>query len=133
MKSAGLVGDFLIAETVAAMFSIFRFTIRDALWLTVVLVMGTAIFVTRSARENDRRSATLRASDQELEAINARYKAARGEFEWQDTRWHSSGSGRWSVSDACDAIERFAHATETRNDLETRVKDLASALEFAQY
>ena len=31
----------------------FRFTIRDILWLTVVVMVGAAVFVTRSGREND--------------------------------------------------------------------------------
>jgi hypothetical protein len=119
----------------------FRFTIRDALWLTVVVVMGAAVLLTRSARENDRRSAIHRASDQELEAISARYKAAKAAFEWHVTRWHALPPERTdyyrytrsSPDSTCGAIERFAHATETSNDLETQVKDLTSALELAQF
>ena len=116
----------------------FRFTIRDILWLTVVVVVGAAVFVTRSGRENDLKVATQRASEQELEAIRARYKAAKGEFEWHVTRWHSPGSERafeyrWSVDQTCGAIERFAQATEMSNDLETQVKDLTSALELTQF
>ena len=116
----------------------FRFTIRDSLWLIVVLAMIVAVWFERSARESNRRAVTHRASDQELEAISARYKAAKGEFDWHVTRWHSPGSERafeyrWSVDDTCGAIERFAHATELENDPESKAKDLASALSFAQY
>jgi hypothetical protein len=116
----------------------FGFTIRDVLWLMVVVGMSVAVWFERSARDNDRRAATHRASEQELEAIGARYRAAKGEFEWHVTRWHSPGSERAfeyrsSIENTCGAIERFAHATETCNDLPTQVKDLTSALELTQY
>ena len=115
----------------------FHFTIRDGLWLMVVVV-GAAVFVTRSGRENDRRAVMRRASEQELEAIGARYKAAKAEFEWHVTRWHSPGSERafeyrWSIDGTCSAIERFAYAAETSSDLETQVKDLRTAQELALY
>jgi hypothetical protein len=115
-----------------------RFTIRDLVWLIVVVVVGTAAFVARSGRESDRRGVMRRASEQELEAIRARYKAAKAEFEWHMTRWHSPGSERafeyrWSIDGTCSAIERFAYAAETSSDLETQVKDLRTALELAEY
>jgi hypothetical protein len=108
------------------------------LWLMVVVVVGAGVYVTRSGWENDRRAVTRRASDQELQAISARYRAAKGEFEWHVTRWHSPGSERafdyrWSVDNTCGAIERFAHATQMSNDLDTQIKDLTSALELTQY
>jgi hypothetical protein len=110
----------------------FRFTIRDFAWLMlVVVVVGAAMFGTRSRGENGQRTATRRASDQELEAINVRYKAAKGEFRFHSTRMYSTGPG-WSADEICDAIERFAQAAEARDDLEARVKDLAEALTFAQ-
>jgi len=109
-----------------------RFTIRDLAWLMVVVVVGAAVFVTRSGRENDRRAVMRRASEQELVAIGARYRAAKGEFEWYATHRDLAGV-RWLIDYGCNAIERFAYATETGNDLETRVKDLARALELAQY
>jgi hypothetical protein len=109
-----------------------RITIRDLVWLMVVVVVGTAVFVTRSGRESDRRAVMRRASEQELEAIGARYRAAKGEFEWYASQ-RDLANTRWSIDDACSAIERFALETETINDLETRAKDLAKALELAQY
>jgi len=110
----------------------FRFTIRDVLWLTVVLAMTAAVLYTRSARVNDLQAAMGRSSAQELELITARYKAAKGEFDWQDMRWHSGGSGVWD--DPFEEIERLAHAVEElRDDPELRVKELARALELAQH
>jgi hypothetical protein len=109
----------------------FRFTIRDWLWLVVAVVVGTAVFVMPSRRENGRRTATRRVSDQELEAISVRYEAAKGEFKSHATRMYHTGPG-WSSDEICGAIERFAQATEARDDLEARVKDLAEALAFAQ-
>src|SRR5437879_3800409 len=105
----------------------FRFTIRDWLWLMVVVVVGATLFVIPSPRENGQRTARRRASDQELEAISVRYKAGKAEFEYHASRWGGSGPG-WSVDEECAAIERFALAAEARDDLETRVKDLAEAL-----
>jgi hypothetical protein len=115
-----------------------RFTIRDVLWLTVVVVVGAAVLVTRSRRESDRLAVMRRASEQELAAIRDRYQAAKGEFEWYVKRWHSPGSERafehpWSIEQTCGAIERFAQATESCNDLETQVQDLTSARELTQY
>ena len=110
-----------------------RFTLRDLLWLIVVVAMAAAVYFTRSARDSDLRQATRRASDQEMEADNARYEAAKGAFDMELGRWFHGGSGILSVPDACDAIERFAYAAEEmRDDPEKRVKQLASALEAAQ-
>src|SRR6476661_123865 len=102
----------------------FRFTIRDVVWLMVVVAMAAAILFTRWARENDRQAATRRASDQEVEATNARYEAAKGEFEEWMSWWRKGGSGshNYSITAACDAIEHFAHATEAmRDDPDLRV------------
>jgi len=115
-----------------------RITIRNVLWLTVVVGMGVAVWFERSAQDSDRRVAIHRASEQELEAIRARYKAAKGEFEFHVKRWHSPppervGFYHWPVNDTCGAIERFAYASDASNDLETQVKDLKSALELAEY
>jgi hypothetical protein len=108
-----------------------RFTVRDLLWLITAVVVGVTVFALPSRSANDPRPITRRTSDQELEAINARYKAAKEEFQFHATGVH--GSGRpWSTDHICDVIERFALAAEARDDLEARVKDLAEALEFAQ-
>jgi hypothetical protein len=102
----------------------FRFTIRDALWLTVVMAMAGALLYPRTPRVNDLPVQTRRASPQEIEAVNARYKAAKGEFEWQ--------AAQYGYSDGFDAADRLAHAVEAMPDLELRVRESAKALEFAQ-
>jgi hypothetical protein len=107
----------------------FRLTIRDALWLTVVVAMAAAVLYTRSARVNDLQAAMRRAAEQELEAVNARYKAAKGEFHW--VVWLAN-SNRLSHGHACDAAERLARAVEEMGDLELRVSELAKVLEVAQ-
>src|SRR5262245_54334145 len=113
-----------------------RFTIRDAVWLTLVAAMAVAVFLEFRTEENDRQAATRRASAQEIEATSARYEAAKGQFEEWMSWWRAparSGSYSYPTTSACDAIEHFAHATEEmKHDPEVRVKDLASALDAAQ-
>jgi hypothetical protein len=109
----------------------FRFTIRDWLWLTAVVVVGATVFAMPSQRENDRRPITRRASEQEMATINVRYEAAKGEFEWHTGRTRGTGIFP-SADERCDAIERFAKAAEARNDLEARIIDLAEVLKFVQ-
>jgi hypothetical protein len=106
----------------------FRFTIRDLLWLMVVVILGVTVFVTRSGGGKGRQMATRRASGEELDAISVRYKAAKEEFELQSNPYLQH---RWVIDDA-DVIERFAQAAEACNDPEARVKDLAEALKLAQ-
>jgi len=109
----------------------FRYTIRDWLWLMVVVVVGVTMSVMPSRRENLRWTTTRHVSEQELETIRVRYEAAKAQFDAHVAR--TRGSGTWpSADEYCAAIERFALATETRDDLETRVKDLAAALKFVQ-
>jgi hypothetical protein len=107
----------------------FRFTIRDVMWLTLVVALGAAILFARWARENEGPAAKRRASAQEIEAASARYEAAKGEFDWLKAQVYGRPPG---PTDVCNAMERFAHATEMKNDPESRVKDLASALDHAQ-
>lgn len=114
------------------------FTFRDVLWLIVVLGMSVAVWFERSAQDKARLAVAHRASEQELEAIRARYRAAKGEFEFHVTRWHSPPPPdrafyHWSVDDTCGAIERLAYASDASTDSETQVKDLKSALELAEY
>jgi hypothetical protein len=109
----------------------FRFTIRDWLWLMAVVVVGAIVFVIPSQRENAERTAPRPVSEQEFEAISVRYEAAKGEFDSHVAR--NRGSGIWpSADEYCAAIERYAQAAEARDDLEARVKDLAAALNYAQ-
>jgi hypothetical protein len=109
----------------------FRFTTRDWFWLMAVVVVGAIIFVMPSQQEDDRLPSTRRSSEQELEAIGVRYKAAKGEFDFHTTRLYGTGPG-WSAQEVCEVIEHYAEAAEARNDLEARVKDLADALNYAQ-
>jgi hypothetical protein len=109
-----------------------RFTTGDWLWLMVVVLVGAILFVMPSRRGNGRPTAAPRVSEQELETILLRYEAAKGEFEFHSTRTHGTGPG-WSAEEVCGAIERFAEASQARDDLEARVKDLASALDFVQH
>jgi hypothetical protein len=105
----------------------FRFTIRDGLWLIVAVIVGTTVFVMPWPRGNGGRTATRRVSEQDLEAIKIRYEAAKKEFEY-----YSSPYLQHRFIDECDVLERFAEAAEARDDLEARVKDLAQALEYVQ-
>lgn len=109
----------------------FRFTIRDWSWLIVTVVVGVTVSLIPSRRENHWRPMTRRPLEQELEAINVRYKSGKSEFEFHVNRKYGTGPG-WSSSEICATIERFAQAAEARDDLAARVKDLASALSFAQ-
>ena len=109
----------------------FRYTIRDWLWLMVVVVVGVTMSVMPSRRENLRWTTTRHVSEQELETIRVRYEAAKAQFDAHVAR--TRGSGTWpSADEYCAAIERFAQAAEARDDLEARVKDLAAALNYAQ-
>ena len=92
------------------------------MWLTVVVAMGVVILFSHWERANQRPAATHRPSAQEINAANAQYEAAKGEFDWLKSQRY----GRVPYpTDVCDAMERFAHATEMQNDLELRVTDLA--------
>ena len=106
----------------------FPFTIRDWLWLIVVVVVGTTAFFIPLG-PNDRRMGLRRTSKQNEELISARYEAAKGVFEW----WISSVYLQHrSLTEECEATERFARTAELNDDLEQRVKDLANALKNAQ-
>ena len=109
----------------------FRFTYRDGAWLIVAVGVGATLFVMPLRRENGRRTATRPVSEQELEAVNVRYEAAKSLFDQHVAR--TRGSGVWPTADEyCAAIERYAQAAEARDHLEARVKDLAAALSYAQ-
>jgi hypothetical protein len=89
----------------------FHFTIRDVLWLMVVVTVAAAVLYTRSARESDLRQATRRAEDQEMEAIRSCRRCWRGVWreydEWCFTRaWNSAATGRGAVvwSDDLDSF-----------------------------
>lgn len=109
----------------------FRFTIRDWLWLMVAVGVGATLLMMPSRMESVRRTATRPVSEQELEAIQVRYEAAKAQFDAHVAC--NRGSGIWPTAEEyCAAIERYAQAAEARDVLEARVKDLAAALSYAQ-
>lgn len=108
----------------------YRFTLRDLLWLLVVVVVALIGFVMPS-QSGRRPTATQPTSERDPESIRVRYEAAKGEFDFHVAR--TIGSGVFpSADEYCAATERFADTAEVRDDLEARVKDLASALDFVQ-
>ena len=108
----------------------FRFTIRDVLWLMVVVALVGALLLERHARRNERLVTVNWTSDEEREWAKEKFKAAKGEFD----QFTSMVRGRPPIApDICDVIERFARAAEELPaDPETRLKELAAALEYAK-
>jgi hypothetical protein len=111
----------------------FRFTIRDVIWLTVVIAIGIAFMLERSARVNDRIAVVRSATDDEREALNSRFVAAKAECHQRMTSWRAHRSGRMSVDEICETIERYAEAAEEAPEpADVRVKELRHALEAAR-
>ncbi len=111
----------------------FRFTIRDVIWLTVVIAIGIAFMLERSARLNDRLTVVRRATDDEREALNSRFVAAKAECHQRMTYWQGPRSGRMSVDEICESIERYAEAAEEAPEpADVRAKELTHALEAAR-
>lgn len=110
----------------------FRFTVRDGVWLLLVIVVGAILLVMPLRRKIGRQKALRHVSEPERETIRVRYEAAKGEFDFHVAR--NRGSGIWpSAGEYCASVERFADAAEARDDLEARIRDLASALDFVQH
>jgi hypothetical protein len=112
-----------------------RFTIRDVVLVTVIVALATALLIERRTRHNYQIATVRWASEEEQEWARERFKAAKAEFQQVDRLWRGRYSGLpLSVSDACDAVERYAHAAEELPaDAETRTKEIAVALEFAKF
>jgi hypothetical protein len=109
----------------------FRFTIRDLLWLTVVVALVGALVIERRWRSNDQIATVHWASEEEQEWAKERFKAAKSEFEQYES--HRVGTWAPSVDDTCSVIERFAQAAEELPaDPETRLKELEAALAYAK-
>jgi hypothetical protein len=108
----------------------FRFTIRDVLWLTVVVALVGALVIERRWRSNDRIATVHWASEEEQEWAKEKFKAAKSEFEQMKSFTHGTGPGFF---DTCSIIERFAQAAEELPaDPETRLKELEAALAYAK-
>src|SRR5690349_21243415 len=108
-----------------------RFNHRDWLWLVAAIVVGVAAFIASRRPTNDRPLMLRPTSEEDAKTLEVRYEAAKAEFQFHATRLYGTGPG-WSSDEICNAIERFALAAEAREDLESRVKDLADALKYAQ-
>src|SRR5688500_7631785 len=107
----------------------FRFTIRDVIWLTVVIAIGIAFMLERAARQNDRLAVVRRATDDEREALSSRFVAARAECHQRMIYWRGPRSGRMSVDDTCATIERYAKAAEEAPEpADVRAKEISHAL-----
>ena len=108
----------------------FRFTIRDLLWLTVVVALVGALVIERRWRSNEQIATVHWASEEEQEWAKERFKAAKSEFEQMKSFTHRTGPA--SV-DTCSIIERYAQAAEELPaDPETRLKELEAALAYAK-
>ena len=104
----------------------FRFTKRDALWLIAALLVPAAVFVMPSRRESRRPTPTRLAAEQDMEAIRARYAAARGEFDYHVAR--TIGSGVWPTADQyCASIERFAATSKNWRKKSSNLAAMMSA------
>src|SRR5688572_13366379 len=107
-----------------------RFTIRDVLWLTVVVALVGALLLERHERRNERLVTVNWTSEEEQEWAKEKFKAAKSEFE--QLKSHSRGTGApRNVDETCSIIERFAQAAEELPaDPETRLKELEVALAY---
>ncbi len=108
----------------------FRFTIRDVLWLTVVVGLVGALLIEWHARRNERLATVNWTSEEEREWAKEKFKAAKSEFVQLKSQIHGTGTPR---IDACSIIERYAQAAEELPaDPETRLKELEAALAYAK-
>lgn len=109
-----------------------RFTIRDLIWLTVIVGLGAALLIQRQERRNDQQAFARWTSEGEREWLNARFESAKGELEQIMAMTHGTGPGM-SLDAICSAIERFAEAAEQMPaSAETRKKAISTALEHAR-
>ena len=109
-----------------------KFSIRDVLWLTVVVALVGALVIERRWRSNDRIATVHWASEEEQEWAKEKFKAAKSEFE-QFKSYFVRGTWQPSVEEKCSVIERYAQAAEELPaDPPTRLKELESALAYAK-
>jgi hypothetical protein len=111
-----------------------KFTIRDLLWLIVVVALSVGLIIERQSRRADQRALARSISEDEREWLTSRFEAAKAEYQARMQYWRGSHTGRMILDDACSAIERFAQAAEDLPaDPQIRVKELADALESARF
>jgi hypothetical protein len=106
-----------------------RFSIRDVLWLTLVVGLVGALLIERYERRNERLVTVNWTSEEEQEWAKEKFQAAKSAFE----QLKSYTRGNLSWIDQCDIIERYARtAEELPADPETRLKELEAALAYAR-
>src|SRR5262245_55694391 len=100
----------------------FRFTIRDVLWLMVVVGLGIELLVEVKGRRKYQLTISRWASVEEQEWAKERFTAAKAEFE--QTKGQNSFGRGLDLESTQGAIERFARAAEELPaDPQTRVKE----------
>jgi hypothetical protein len=114
------------------MASLFRFTIRDLVLITVIVALVGALLIERHERRNERLVTVNWTSEEEREWAKEKFKAAKSEFEQYEGRRRGTGVSP-SMDEICSAIERYAQAAEELPaDAETRRKELEAALTYAK-
>src|SRR6476620_8570604 len=104
----------------------FRFTIRDLLWLMVVVGLGIALVASYSWKRFQYQKASQIITYEYRESLNSQYEVAKIEFH---RRTEAFGRGRMALSDYCDTVERFVKASsDAIESPEMRIEQYTSAL-----
>src|SRR5262245_64687061 len=110
-----------------------RFTIRDAMWLMVVVGLVTALIVSLSWKRYEYQKASQIITDEYRESLKTQFEVAKSEFHNRRSALQGFTSGRYPVPDVCDTIERFVKATsEAIESPEMRIEHYKSALDAAR-
>jgi hypothetical protein len=86
----------------------FRFTIRDLLWLMVVVGLLVTFIAYRGF---EYRKTSQLITDDYRAALNSQFEAAKNAVHTRMNALRGMRSGRYSADDICDDIERFVTAT----------------------
>jgi len=112
----------------------FRFTIRDVLWLTVVVGLSIALVVEHTWKSYTYHKVQQQSSDEYQALLDTRFEAVKSEFHHRMLYWRGPHSGRMSLPDTCDTIERFIDAAcEAIESPAERIKQCEVALDAARY
>jgi hypothetical protein len=111
----------------------FRFSIRDVLWLTVVVGLVTALIASHSWKHYQYQKASQIITDDYRESLNTQFEVAKSEFHRRMIFFREGGSGRYHLPDICESIERFVRATsDSIESPEMRIEQYKSALDAAR-